>query len=104
MWKQTEHYKQFDDYLETVSRLYPNKDVIAGVYVRHSRQVPIAASVHHIIERAIDLYAKGRVNGLLIFSAICLCARNQTGALGGPRSASILGRLYYPLGEGMGAL
>jgi len=105
MWKQTEHYKQFDDYLETVSRLYPNKDVIAGVYVRHSRQVPIAASVHHIIERAIDLYAKGRVNGLLIFSAIWLSReetkRERWDELALPQ---FLGRIYYPfLGEGVGA-
>src|SRR4030095_13754573 len=48
MWKQTEHYKQFDDYLATVNRSYPNKEVIAGVYVRHSVQVPVVASVHHI--------------------------------------------------------
>jgi len=104
MWKQTEHYKQFDDYLETVSRLYPDKDVIAGVYVRHSRQVPIAASVHHIIDRAIDLYAKGRVNGLLIFSAIWLSReetrRERWDELALPQ---FLGRLSYPfLGEGAG--
>src|SRR5688572_3974677 len=72
MWKQTEHYKQFDEYLETVNRSYPNKEVIAGVYVRHSLEVPVVASVHHIMERAIDLYAKGRINGLLIFYAIWL--------------------------------
>ena len=104
MWKQTEHYKQFDDYMDTVSRLYPNKDVIAGVYVRHSRQVPIAASVHHVMERAIDLYASGRINGLLIFSAIWL-SREETkperwNELALPQ---FLGRVYYPfLGEGHG--
>jgi hypothetical protein len=104
MWKQTEHYKQFDDYLETVSRLYPNKDVIAGVYVRHSRQVPVVASVHHITERAIDWYAKGRLNGLLIFSAVWLAREESTrerwDELALPQ---FLGRVYYPfLGEGSG--
>ena len=35
IWKQTEHYEQFDDYLETVQKTYPNKEIIAGVYVFH---------------------------------------------------------------------
>lgn len=104
MWKQTEHYKQFDEYMETLSRLYPNKDVIAGAYVRHSRQVPVVASVHHIMDRAIDLYAKGKINGLLIFSAIWLsreeCKRERWNELALPQ---FLGRRYYSfLGEGMG--
>ena len=104
MWKQSEHYKQFDDYMNTVSRSYPNKEVIAGVYVRHSREVPVVASVHHIMERAVDLYAKGRINGLLIFSAIFLsreeCKRDRWDELALPQ---FLGRVYYPfLGEGTG--
>lgn len=104
MWKQTEHYKNFDDYMQTVNRLYPNKEVIAGAYVRHSRQVPVAQSVHHIMERAIDLYAKGKINGLLIFSAVWLsreeCTRERWDELALPQ---LLGRIYYPfLGEGTG--
>jgi hypothetical protein len=104
MWKQSEHYKQFDEYLETVNRIYPNKDVIAGVYVRHSREVPVVPSVHHIMERAIDSYAKGKINGLLIFSAIWLSReetkRERWDELALPQ---FLGRLYYPfLGEGHG--
>jgi hypothetical protein len=104
MWKQSEHYKQFDDYMETVSRLFPNKEVIAGAYVRHSREVPVVESVHHIMERAIDLYAKGKVNGLLIFSAIWLsreeCKRERWDELALPQ---FLGRVYYRfLGEGTG--
>ena len=104
MWKQSENYKNFDKYLETVNRSYPNKEVVAGVYVRHSREVPVAASVHHIIERAIDSYAKGRINGLLIFSAVWL-SREETkkerwDELGLPE---FLGRVYYSfLGEGKG--
>jgi len=104
MWKQTENYKNFDDYLATVSRTYPNKEVIAGVYVRHSLQVPVVASVHHIMDRAIDLYAKGKINGLLIFSAVWLAREESTrerwDALALPQ---FLGRVYYPfLGEGTG--
>jgi hypothetical protein len=104
MWKQTDNYKNFDSYIDTVSRSYPNKEVIAGVYVRHSREVPIVPSVHHIMERAVDLYAKGRINGLLIFSAIWLsreeCKRERWEDLALPQ---FLGRIYYPfLGEGTG--
>ena len=104
MWKQSENYKNFDNYLETVNRSYPNKEVVAGVYVRHSREVPVAASIHHIIERAIDSYAKGRINGLLIFSAVWL-SREETKKERWDELAlpEFLGRVYYSfLGEGKG--
>lgn len=104
MWKQTDHYKNFDDYIKTVHRLYPAKDVIAGVYVRHSRETPTVASVHYLMERAIDMYSKGEINGLLIFSAVWLAQKELTRerwdelALPG-----FLGRNYYAfLGEGTG--
>jgi hypothetical protein len=104
MWKQTEQHQQFDDYIKTVNRLYPNKEVIAGVYVRNSVAVPSAASIHHLINRAVDLYDQGKVNGLLIFSAIFLsreeCKRERWDELALPQ---LLGRIYYPfLGEGTG--
>ena len=104
MWKQTDHYKQFDEYIETVNRVYPNKEVIAGVYVRHSVEVPTVASVHHIMERAIDFYSEGKINGLLIFSAVWLARdqikRESWDALALPQ---FLGRIYYPfLGEAKG--
>ena len=64
----------------------------------------VAPSVHHIIERAIDFYDQGKVNGLLIFSAIWLsreeCKRERWDELALPQ---LLGRAYYPfLGEGRG--
>jgi hypothetical protein len=104
MWKQSEHYKQFDNYMEAVNRMFPNREVIAGTYVRHSREVPVVPSVHHIMERAIDLYDKGRINGLLIFSAVWLSReetkRERWDELALPQ---FLGRVYYPfLGEGKG--
>ena len=104
MWKQSENYKNFDEYLATVTRSYPNREVIAGVYVRHSQELPTVESVHHIMERAIDAYAQGKINGLLIFSAVWLAReelkKERWEALGLPQ---FLGRLYYPfLGEGRG--
>lgn len=104
MWKQTVHYEQFDNYIGTVKRLYPNKEIIGGVYVRHSRETPVVASVHHSIKRGIDLYANGDINGLLIFSAVWL-ARELSEK---PRWDELalpefLGSDYYPfLGEGTG--
>lgn len=103
-WKQSEHYKQFDEYIKTLNRQFPNKEVIVGAYVRHSQQLPVVSSVHHIIERTIDLYAKGEVNGLLIFSAIWLSReetkRERWDELALPQ---FLGRVYYPfLGQGTG--
>jgi hypothetical protein len=105
-WKQTEHYRNFDNYIKTVHRLYPSKDVIAGVYVRHSVETPNVASVHHMMERAIDLYAQGEINGMLIFSAVWLAQKDLTRErweeLGLP---VFLSRKYYKfLGEGIGRI
>ena len=98
MWKQSDHYKNFDDYIKTVHRLYPAKDVIAGVYVRHSREAPTVASVHHLMERAIDLYAKGEINGLLIFSAVWLAQKDLTRERWDKLALpDFLGRNYYTI-------
>jgi hypothetical protein len=104
IYRQSENYKNFDAYLDTVSQAYPNKEVIAGVYLRNSEEVPVVSSVHHIIERAIDSYAKGRVNGLLIFSGLWLSRegtkKERWDELVLPQ---FLGRIYYPhLGQGKG--
>ena len=104
MWKQSENYKNFDDYLETVQRSYPNRDVIAGVYVQHSLEVPTVQSVHHIIERSIDHYAKGNINGLLIFSAVWLSREDYRAKPWNELALpELLNRAYYRfLGEGSG--
>ncbi|HTG91878.1 MAG TPA: carboxypeptidase-like regulatory domain-containing protein [Pyrinomonadaceae bacterium] len=103
-WKQTEHHKNFDSYIETLQKNYPNKEIIAGVYVFNGAETPIPASVHHLVERVIDLYEHGRINGLLIFSAVWMSrersARERWQELALPQ---FLGRVYYPfLGEAVG--
>jgi len=103
IWKQNEHYRQFDSYIETVRKTYPGKEIIAGVYVFNG-MVMTAASVQHIIEHAIDLYAQGSVNSLLVFSAVWMSreriSRERWDELALPQ---LLGRVYYPfLGEGTG--
>ena len=103
IWKQNETHAQFDDYIETIEKNYPNKEILAGVYVFNG-EVMSPASVHHVIERAVDLYARGRVSGLFVFSAIWISRENikreRWDELALPQT---LGRVYYPfLGEGWG--
>lgn len=103
-WRQTEHHKNFDSYIETVRHRFPGKEIIAGVYVFNGRETPTPTSVHHIIERAIDLYSLGKVNGLLIFSAVWMSreksSRERWNELDLPQ---LLGRVYYPhLGDATG--
>lgn len=103
-WKQSEHYKDFDKNIETVHRGYPGKDVIAGVYLKHSREVPVVPSIHYMIERAVEHYDRGSISGLLLFSAIFVSREESTqerwNELALPQ---FLGRVYYPfLGEGTG--
>jgi hypothetical protein len=103
VWKQNEAYAQFDDYIATIEKTYPNKDIIAGVYVFNG-EVMSSAGVHHIIERAVDLYAQGRISSLLIFSAIWMSrekiSRERWEELALPRT---LDSVYYPfLGAGTG--
>ena len=103
-WKQSEHYTQFDENIDTVHRLYPNKDVIAGVYVRHSREVPSANSVRNMIEHAVQRYDQGSISGVLLFSAIWLSReeskRERWEELALPQ---LLDRVYYShLGERRG--
>ena len=103
VWKQNENYRQFDSYIDTLRRTYPGKEIIVGVYVFNGA-VMTAASAHHIIEHAIDLYSQGRVNSLLVFSAIWMSrekiSRERWDELAVPQ---LLGRVYYPfLGDGTG--
>jgi hypothetical protein len=103
VWKQNENYLQFDNYIETVRKTYPGKEIIPGVYVFNGT-VMTPAGVHHIIERTVELYAQGRISGLLIFSAIWMSrekiTRERWEELNLPQT---LGRVYYPfLGAGTG--
>jgi hypothetical protein len=104
IWKQNENYRQFDRYIETVRKTYPGKEIIVGVYVFNGAAAMTAASMHYIIERAIDLYAQGSVNSLLVFSAVWMSrekiSRERWDELGLPQ---LLRRTYYPfLGEAKG--
>ena len=103
VWKQNESYARFEDYITMIRKNYPEKEVLAGIYVFNGK-VMTSASVHYLIERAVEQYGKGEVNGLLIFSAIWMSrekiTRGRWDELALPQT---LNRFYYPfLGEGRG--
>lgn len=103
VWKQNESYARFADYITMIRKNYPEKEILAGVYVFNGK-VMTPASVHYLIERAVEQYGKGEVNGLLIFSAIWMSrekiTRGRWDELALPQT---LNRFYYPfLGEGSG--
>ncbi|MGI8470070.1 MAG: carboxypeptidase regulatory-like domain-containing protein, partial [Pyrinomonadaceae bacterium] len=103
-WKQNENYEKFDENIETLRRAYPNKEILAGVYIFNSKQTPTPDSVHYLIEHAIRQYAKGNINSLLLFSAIWLSREKispeRWRELDLP---NLLNRIYYPfLGEATG--
>ena len=104
VWKQTENYKNYDDYIDTIRKTFPGKDVISGVYIFNSAQTPPAESIRYIMDHAIDLYDKGKINGLLVFSAIWLSREKSTRERWNDLALpEFLGREYYPfLGEGRG--
>lgn len=104
VWKQTENYKNYDSYIDTIRKTFPGKDVISGVYIFNSAQTPPAESIRYILDHAIDLYDQGKINGLLVFSAIWLSRERSTRERWNDLALpEFLGREYYPfLGEGRG--
>ena len=104
IWQQNENYQKFDEFLETVRKTYPNKEILAGVYIFNSKQTPTPESIHYLLEHAVEQYKKGNVNSLFLFSAIWLSREKITPErwreLALPK---LLNRIYYPfLGEGKG--
>ena len=104
IWKQSEHYAQFDAYLDRLNTILPGRAIVPGVYVFNSGETPSVESVHALLNRDLQLYDEGRVNGPLIFSPIWLSrahmSRERWDLLGLP---ALLDRVYYPqLGEASG--
>lgn len=103
-WKQNENYKKFDGNIETLRKSYPNKEILAGVYIFNSKQTPTPESVQSLIEHAVNQYVEGNVNSLLLFSAIWLSREKTTRERWNDLDLpNLLNRIYYPfLGEGAG--
>ena len=104
IWKQNQYHKNLDTYLETIGRDYPNKEILGGIYIFNSAQTPTSESIHYMFERAVDLYAEGKINSLIFFSAIWLSREKITPERWKELDiANLLNRTYYPfLGEGEG--
>lgn len=104
IWTQNENYQKFEDYIETVRSRFPGKEILAGVYIFNGKETATAESVQHIIGQSVDLYAKEKISGLLMFSAIWMSREKITRKRWDELALSqSLGRVYYPfLGEGHG--
>jgi hypothetical protein len=104
IWKQNDNHQKYADYVSKLQASFPQKEIIPGVYVFNGVETPSPASVHGVISKTIELYEKGELNGLLMFSAIWLSREKSTRKrweeLDLPR---FLGKIYYPfLGEARG--
>ena len=106
MHHQNENYKNFDDYLSIVKQIYPSKDIIVGVYFKNSLEQMTPQSIQYMIQNSINLYDKGEIGGVLLFSAPWLTQQYITpqrwDSLAIP---PFLDSLYYPyLGEATGTV
>ena len=101
IWHQSENFSKFDDYIATVRRSFPGRDVIAGVYFKSSLAIPSVESVHFMIDHAIKQYDEGKISGLLFFSAIWLSReRSDEPRWKELQLPELLDRVYFPrLGE-----
>ena len=101
---QNETYKQFDDYIDTIKQIYPGKDIIAGVYINNSHELMKPDGIHYVIQKSIDLYDKGSISGLLIFSAPWLTQQYITSTRWDSLAIPpFLDSVYYPyIGEAAG--
>ncbi|MCL5030875.1 MAG: T9SS type A sorting domain-containing protein [Bacteroidetes bacterium] len=101
---QNEDYKQFDNYINTIKQIYPGKKIIAGVYINNSHELMTPQGIHYVIQRSIDLYDNGSINGVLIFSAPWLTQQYITRARWDSLAIPpLLDSVYYPyLGEAAG--
>jgi len=104
IWKQNQNYKKFDDYLETIRKDYPSKEILTGIYIFNSGQTPTPESIRYMFEQAVNQYAEGKINSLIFFSAIWLSREKITPERWNELDIpGLLNRTYYPfLGEGKG--
>jgi hypothetical protein len=102
IYNQENSYKNFNKYIEGVQSFYPRKEIISGIYIKNSDYGDMShESIAYLIERSIDLYDRGHVTGVLLFSGHWLVKDY----ISKQRSAQInlyhiLNNKYYPyLGE-----
>ncbi len=102
---QNESYKKFDSDIKIIKKNYPGKTIFPGVYVYNNKAKYLSPeSIRYLVNRTIDLYNKGEVNGLLVFSPVWfskdMISKDEWMKLALPR---FLDSVYYPyLGEAEG--
>lgn len=102
---QTANYTNIDQYINTLRRNCPNKEIICGIYIKNSiiGWAP-PASVHYMLDHLINRYDDGDINGIWIYSGWWLIMPNITREYWDSLNIFYwLDSLYYPyLGEGEG--
>ncbi len=102
IYNQSVLYQNFNNYIKLIKKDYPGKEIIPGVYVYNSGyKYASPESIRYITDQSINLYKKGEVNGLLVFSPVWfskgIISRDEWEKLALPR---FLDSVYYPyLGE-----
>jgi hypothetical protein len=102
VYNQKNSYKNFNKYIEGVQTFYPGKEIISGVYIKNGDYGDMShESIAYLIERSIDLYDRGHVTGVLLFSGYWLVkdyiSRERSAQI---NLSYILKNKYYPfLGE-----
>jgi len=105
MANQNKSYKKFDSYIKIIKKNYPGKTIFPGIYVYNNKSKFLSPeSIRYLANRTIDLYNKGEVNGLLVFSPVWfskgIISKDEWMKLALPR---FLDSVYYPyLGEAEG--
>jgi hypothetical protein len=102
LYDQEDSYHNFDLYLSTIKAIYPNKELIIGVYIHNGDFGDMSnLSISYLIDKGIQLHEKGLSTGTLLFAGHWLVKnyisleRSQQIEL-----SDIFYSIYYPyLGE-----
>lgn len=97
-------YVNLDSYITTIKTKYPKKEIIIGDYISYGSSALSPASIHGVLDRALNQYDDGYIKGVLMFSGHWLSrnliTQTRWNAIDLPHK---LNQVYYPyLGEGTG--
>jgi|WetSurMetagenome_2_1015567.scaffolds.fasta_scaffold44622_2 hypothetical protein len=102
LYNQEDSYNNFDLYLNTIEAIYPNKELITGVYIHNGDYGDMSnKSISYLIDKGIQLHEKGLSSGILLFAGHWLVknyiSQERSQEIG---LSDIFYSIYYPyLGE-----
>ncbi len=102
LYNQENLYKNFDEYIKSAKAYFVDKEIIPGIYIKNGDYGEMShESIIYMIERCVDLYDKGQVTGVLLFSGYWLVkdyiSKERSLQI---NLSNILNYKYYPfLGE-----